>query len=138
MLQSSFISDSERSESSSIMGVLDMREAEMYRKYSYIEFFLHKTEISLMPDRSEKKRLYDIVDIKKLFYIHLDIFSKISDILNTMPSPKISTSNSASILAVNSAKSGESKPESLFISAFANIFIIIFIILIGVSNSLFL
>lgn len=67
----------------------------------------------------------------------MDIFSKISDILNTMPSSKISTSNSASILAVNSAKSNESKPESLFRSAFANIFIVIFIILIGVSNSLF-
>lgn len=54
-----------------------------------------------------------------------------------MPSSKISTPKSASISVVNSAKSGESKPESLFISAFANIFIIIFIILIGVSNSLF-
>lgn len=68
----------------------------------------------------------------------MDIFSKISDILNTMPSSKISTPKSASISVVNSAKSGESKPESLFISAFANIFIIIFIILIGVSDSLFL
>ena len=42
-----------------------MREAEMYRKYSYIEFFLHKTEISFMPDRSEKKRLYDIFLLSK-------------------------------------------------------------------------
>lgn len=55
-----------------------------------------------------------------------------------MPSSKISTPKSASISVVNSAKSGESKPESLFISAFANIFIIIFVIPIGLSDSLVL